>query len=169
MTIRIIRAPFILLLVLIPFLSPCAVDGGSAGGSGVIFESDFADTDWGEGLGGDASKWEALPVGQRVHLRSKGAAGSELVVPLGIPEGEAVGVELDYGFLWGRGGGTAAVIFSDAAGKEGLRVDVRQGEGEKQYRVIRFRTRVTFSYQQAQASGNDAWTVRESTGPYMSV
>jgi hypothetical protein len=104
-----------------------------------LLETQFdAGGDWKEGWQGDVEAWELFPAQSRTHLRNTGGKGKELRRELRDAAGRAVGVDLSFGWMWGRGDAGAALILRDASGEEGLRVDIRQAAGEAKYRVTRF-------------------------------
>jgi len=129
------KIPLLLLFLAVPFALPCS---GASGDGAVLFATDFSDPEWQADWEFDPDRWEVIRHKGDAHLRAKGREAPELVRAVKVPEGEDFGIHLKYGFLWGNGSARVSVILSDASGKEGVRVEIGQGAGEKKYRILRF-------------------------------
>jgi hypothetical protein len=104
-----------------------------------LVETRFASGgDWTAGWEGDLDAWELFPAQSRMQIKNTGGEGKELTRRLDGTAGRVVGVDVAYGWIWGRGGASSAILLADASGQKGLRVEISQGAGSNKYRVARF-------------------------------
>ncbi|MBN1510440.1 MAG: hypothetical protein JXB13_00360, partial [Phycisphaerae bacterium] len=127
------------LLTLILLFAALGAPALAAPWGDALVETRFdAGGDWTAGWEGDTEAWELFPAESRMQLKNTGGRDKELRRELQDVAGRVVGVDLSYGWIWGRGSAGAAILLTNASGQEGFRVDISQAAGTNKYRITRF-------------------------------